>query len=178
MHERYISHYIVWDKGCPLASSFLTILIRTLGSQFRNNQLYHYPLIHSQIRAPPAGRQFLNLRATNKINIANINTRTGHIHNASRHLQENYNKQTQLNIYIYEYFLYHGIFDLQAILKADSDVKVQKYGPHSPRDNKHCRLKNAFYNKSISISSDFKRPEQLPVPNIPNLSPESCFLYK
>jgi hypothetical protein len=66
----------------------------------------------------------------------------------------------------------------QAILKADSDVKVQRHGPRSPRDNEHCRLKNAFYNESISIGSDFKRAEQLPVPNVPNLSPESCFLYE
>ncbi|KAI3571903.1 hypothetical protein IWW34DRAFT_894138 [Fusarium oxysporum f. sp. albedinis] len=114
--------------------------------------------------------------------MANVNARTGHGHDASRHLQENYNKRTQLNTYIYEYFLHHGMFDCaQAILKADSDVKVQRHGPRSPRDNEHCRLKNAFYNGSISIGSDFERPEQLPVPNVPNvpnLSPESCFLYE
>jgi len=114
--------------------------------------------------------------------MANVNARTGHVHDASRHLQENCNKRTQLNTYIYEYFFHHRMFDCaQAILKADSNVKVQRHGPRSPRDDKHCRLKNALYNESISIGLGFKRPEQLPVPNVPNVpnvSPESCFLYE
>jgi hypothetical protein len=161
---------------------FSQLLIRALDSRFRNGQPYHYRLTHSRIRAPPAERYFLKIRATNKINMANVNARTGHVHDASRHLQENCNKRTQLNTYIYEYFFHHRMFDCaQAILKADSNVKVQRHGPRSPRDDKHCRLKNALYNESISIGLGFKRPEQLPVPNVPNVpnvSPESCFLYE
>jgi hypothetical protein len=105
----------------------------------------------------------------NNINMANMNAMTGHVHDASltmmnscavaphgalRQLQENYNKQTQLNTYIYEYFLRYGMFDCaQAILKADSDVNVQRHSPRSPRDDKRCRLRNTLSDESIDIGT-------------------------
>ncbi|EXM12427.1 hypothetical protein RAB80_014620 [Fusarium oxysporum f. sp. vasinfectum] len=111
--------------------------------------------------------------------MANVNARTGHFHDASTHLPENCKKRTQLNTHIYEYFFHHGMFDCaQAILKADSDVKVQRHDPCNPCDDEHCRLNNAFYNESVSIGFGFKHPEQLPIPSVLNLSPESCFLYE
>ncbi|KAJ3453263.1 hypothetical protein MRS44_017510 [Fusarium solani] len=130
----------------------------------------------------------------NNTDMANMNAMTGHVHDALRtmmnscavaphgalrHLQENYNKQTQLNTYIYEYFLRYDMFDCaQAILKADSDVKLQRHSPRSPRDNNGCRLGNTRSYESIDIALDSKRSEFLPAPNLPNLSPESCFLYE
>ncbi|EXK75919.1 hypothetical protein FOQG_19318 [Fusarium oxysporum f. sp. raphani 54005] len=111
--------------------------------------------------------------------MANVNARTGNVHDASRHLQENCSKRTQLNTYIYEYFFHYGMLDCaQAILKVDSDVKVQWHGPRNPCDDEHCRLNNAFYNESVNIGFGFKRPEQRPIPSVLNLSPESCFLHE
>ncbi|KAM6504740.1 hypothetical protein FSOLCH5_015236 [Fusarium solani] len=123
-----------------------------------------------------------------------MNAMTGHVHDASltmmnscavaphgapRQLQENYNKQTQLNTYIYEYFLRYGMFDCaQAILKADSDVNVQRHSPRSPRNDKRCRLRNTLSDESIDIGLDSKLSGLLPDPNVPNLPLESCFLYE
>ncbi|KAG7420327.1 hypothetical protein Forpe1208_v003586 [Fusarium oxysporum f. sp. rapae] len=79
--------------------------------------------------------------------MANMKAMTGHPHDASRHLQENYNKLTQLNTYIYEYFLRNGMFQCaQSILKADSDAKVQKHSPSNDRNDKGCRLKKTQQN--------------------------------
>ncbi|KAJ3453842.1 hypothetical protein MRS44_018474 [Fusarium solani] len=111
--------------------------------------------------------------------VAMVNSCAVTPHGAPRQLQEHYNKQTQLNTYIYEYFLRYGMFDCaQAILKADPDVKLQRHSPRSPRDNNGCRLRNARSYESIDIALDSKRSGFLPAPNLPNLSPESCFLYE
>ncbi|KAK2668075.1 hypothetical protein RAB80_015455 [Fusarium oxysporum f. sp. vasinfectum] len=111
--------------------------------------------------------------------MANMKAKTGHPHNASKHLQENYNKQTQLNTYIYEYFLHNSMFQCaQSILKADSDVRVQGHSPGSDRHDKGLRLKNALRNKSIDSRLDSTHLNLLPAPNVPNLSPDSCFLYE
>ncbi|EXK77323.1 hypothetical protein FOQG_17959 [Fusarium oxysporum f. sp. raphani 54005] len=109
--------------------------------------------------------------------MANVNARTGHVHDASTPPPENCNKRTQLNTHIYEYFFHHGMFDCaQAIRKADSNIKVQRHGPCNPCDDEHSRLNDAFYNESVRVGFGFKRPEQLPIPSVLSLSPESCFL--
>ncbi|KAG7404091.1 Transcriptional activator somA [Fusarium oxysporum f. sp. rapae] len=111
--------------------------------------------------------------------MANMKAKTGHLHDASKYLQEKFNKQTQLNTYIYEYFLHNSMFQCaQSILKADSDVKVQRHSPNSDRNDKGLRLKNAPCNETIDTSFDSKQPNLLPAPNVPNLSPDSCFLYE
>lgn len=100
-------------------------------------------------------------------------------HGAPRQLRENDNKRTQLNTYIYEYFLRYGMLDCAyAILNADSDVKVQKHSPGSRRDDKGGWLSNALSDESIDTGLDSKRSELLPAPNVPNLSPDGCFLYE
>ncbi|KAJ4076650.1 hypothetical protein NW760_015349 [Fusarium oxysporum] len=79
--------------------------------------------------------------------MANMKAMTRHLHDASRHPQENYNKRVQFNTYIYEYFLHYDMLQCaQSILKADSDVKVQRHSPGSARDGKGCRLKNILSN--------------------------------
>ncbi|KAG7404352.1 Transcriptional activator somA [Fusarium oxysporum f. sp. rapae] len=111
--------------------------------------------------------------------MANMKAKTGHPHDASRHFQENYNKRTQLNTYIYEYFLHNRMFQCaQSILKADSDVKVQRHSPSNDRHDKGLRLKNAPRNKTIDSRLDSTHSNLLPASNIPNLSPDSCFLYE
>ncbi|KAH7187569.1 hypothetical protein DER44DRAFT_680517, partial [Fusarium oxysporum] len=90
-----------------------------------------------------------------------------------------YNKRTQLNTYIYEYFLHNGMIQCaQSILKADSDVRVLEHGPDSACDDKGCRLKNALCNQTIDTGLDSTHSKLLPAPNIPILSPDSCFLYE
>ncbi|EMT74304.1 hypothetical protein FOC4_g10002403 [Fusarium odoratissimum] len=109
--------------------------------------------------------------------MANLKAKTGHPHDASKHLQENHNKQTQLNTYIYEYFLHNSMFQCaQSILKADSDVRVQRHSPGSDRRDKGLRLKNALRNKTIDSRLDSTHSNLLPALNVPNLSPDSCFL--
>ncbi|KAI8395780.1 hypothetical protein FOFC_21310 [Fusarium oxysporum] len=111
--------------------------------------------------------------------MTNLKAKIGHPHDASKHLQENYNKQTQLNTYIYEYFLHNSMFQCaQSILKADSDVRVQRHSPGSDRHDKGLRLKNALRNKTIDSRLDSTHSNLLPAPNVPNLSPDSCFLYE
>lgn len=106
-----------------------------------------------------------------------MKAKTGHPHDASKHLQEIYNKQTQLNTYIYEYFLHNSMFQCaQSILKADSDVRVQRHSPGSDRHDKGLRLKNPLRNKTIDSRLDSTNSNLLPAPNVPNLSPGSCFL--
>ncbi|KAK2685049.1 hypothetical protein QWA68_016158 [Fusarium oxysporum] len=103
----------------------------------------------------------------------------GHLHDASRHPRENYNKRTQLNTYIYQYFLHNGMFQCaQSIREVDSGVNVQRHSPSSARNDKSLRLKNALHNETIDTRLDFTHPNLLPVPNVPNLSPDSCFLYE
>ncbi|KAL5610909.1 hypothetical protein FOBRF1_007026 [Fusarium oxysporum] len=100
-------------------------------------------------------------------------------HGAPRQRRENDKKRTQMNTYIYEYFLCYGMLDCAyAILNADSGVKVQKHSPGSPHDDKGGWLRNALPDESIETGLDSKRLELLPAPNVPNLSPEGCFLYE
>ncbi|KAM5526750.1 Transcriptional activator somA [Fusarium oxysporum f. sp. phaseoli] len=104
---------------------------------------------------------------------------TNHLDAASKHPQECYNKRTQLNTCIYEYFLHNGMFQCaQSILKADSDVRVLEHGPDSARDDKGCRLKTALCNQIIDTGLDSTHSKLLPAPNVPILSPDSCFLYE
>ncbi|KAJ9419726.1 hypothetical protein QL093DRAFT_2591239 [Fusarium oxysporum] len=111
--------------------------------------------------------------------MANIKAMTGHLDNDSRPLQENYNKRTQLNTYIYEYFLHNEMFQCaKSILKADSGVSVQGHSPDSVRNGKGCRVKNALCNKTTDTRLDSASPNPLPSPNIPSPSPDSCFLYE
>ncbi|KAF4333931.1 hypothetical protein FBEOM_12243 [Fusarium beomiforme] len=104
---------------------------------------------------------------------------TGHLDNDSRPLQENYNKRTQLNTYIYEYFLHGEMFQCaESILKADSGVIVQEHSPGSFCNGKGSRVENALRNKTTDTRLDSALPNLLPAPNIPNPSPDSCFLYE
>ncbi|KAJ9419462.1 hypothetical protein QL093DRAFT_1452941 [Fusarium oxysporum] len=66
----------------------------------------------------------------------------------------------------------------ESILKADSGVSVQGHSPDSVRNGKRCRVKNALCNKTTDTRLDSARPNLLPAPNIPNPSPDSCFLHE
>ncbi|RGP81826.1 hypothetical protein FLONG3_23 [Fusarium longipes] len=77
---------------------------------------------------------------------------TGRPHDRSKHFQENYNKRTQLNTYIYEYFLHNGMSQCaEYILKADPDVKVHRHSPSSELDDKGRGFKNALRRKPEAL---------------------------
>ncbi|KAH6976725.1 hypothetical protein EDB80DRAFT_692589 [Ilyonectria destructans] len=108
-----------------------------------------------------------------------VNSRAVAPKTAPRQLQVNGNNRTLLNTYIYDYFLHYGMFDCAcAILNSDSKVKVQKHGRDSSLGNKGGLLGNDLGHGSIDPGLDSNHPEHLPAPNVPNLSPDICFLYE
>ncbi|KAH7110923.1 hypothetical protein EDB81DRAFT_953950 [Dactylonectria macrodidyma] len=108
-----------------------------------------------------------------------VNSRAVAPKTAPRQLQVNGNNRTLLNTYIYHYFLHYGMFDCAcAILNSDSKVKVQKHGRDSSLGNKGGLLGNDLGHGSIDPGLDSNHPEHLPAPNVPNLSPDICFLYE
>ncbi|EXM14890.1 hypothetical protein FOTG_16724 [Fusarium oxysporum f. sp. vasinfectum 25433] len=66
----------------------------------------------------------------------------------------------------------------QSIREVNSGVNVQRHSPGSARNDKSLRLKNALHNETIDTRLDSTHSNLLPVPNVPNLSPDSCFLYE
>ncbi|KAH7118507.1 hypothetical protein EDB81DRAFT_242450 [Dactylonectria macrodidyma] len=98
---------------------------------------------------------------------------------APRQLQANGNNRTLLNTYIYDYFLHYGMLDCAcAILNSDSKVKVQKHSRDSSLGKKGGLLGNDLGRGSIDPGLDSNYPEHVPAPNVPNLSPDICFLYE
>ncbi|KAH7114065.1 hypothetical protein EDB81DRAFT_702709 [Dactylonectria macrodidyma] len=108
-----------------------------------------------------------------------VNSRAVAPKTAPRQLQVNGNNRTLLNTYIYDYFLHYGMFDCAcAILNSDSKVNVLKHSRDSSLGNKGGFLGNDLGRGSIDPSLDSNHPEHLPAPNVPNLSPDICFLYE
>ncbi|KAH7137791.1 hypothetical protein EDB81DRAFT_614013, partial [Dactylonectria macrodidyma] len=98
---------------------------------------------------------------------------------APRQLQVNGDNRTLLNTYIYDYFLHYGMLDCAcAILNSDSKVKVQKHSRDSSLGKKGGLLGNDLGHGSIDPGLDSNHPEHVPAPNVPNLSPDICFLYE
>lgn len=107
-----------------------------------------------------------------------VNSRAVAPKTAPRQLQVNGNNRTLLNTYIYDYFLHYGMLDCAcAILNSDSKVKVQKHSRDSSLGKKGGLLGNDLRHGSIDPGLDSNHPEHLPAPNVPNLSPDICFLY-
>ncbi|KAB8290707.1 hypothetical protein EYC80_008346 [Monilinia laxa] len=88
---------------------------------------------------------------------------------AARHSTSNDNNRSQLNTYIYEYFLKSGMFDCARTLLNHEQINVVK---DSPGRN------DAEDGEDSKDDIDSKRPSDLPLPNLPKECPESCFLYE
>ncbi|KAG4031780.1 hypothetical protein MFRU_008g01410 [Monilinia fructicola] len=88
---------------------------------------------------------------------------------AARHSTSNDNNRSQLNTYIYEYFLKSGMFDCARTLLNHEQINVVK---DSPGRN------DAEDGDDSKDDIDSKRPNDLPLPNLPKECPESCFLYE
>lgn len=89
-------------------------------------------------------------------------------------------QKSQLNTYIYEYFLRNEMWDAaRAIINSDQPINVVKASPGSRRDGNGNMLDNGVSPDGDSKDDmDSKRPDDLPLPNLPRESPDSCFLYE
>jgi hypothetical protein len=94
----------------------------------------------------------------------------------------NDNQRSQLNTYIYEYFLRNGMYDCaRSLLKSDQPMKVIKDSPGRRRDDNGSNIGNGAGDEGDGDSKDdidSKRPDDLPAPDVPRECPESCFLYE
>ena len=92
----------------------------------------------------------------------------------------NDNQRSQLNTYIYEYFLRNEMYDCaRSLLNSDQPMNVIKDSPGRRRDD---NMGNGAGDDGVDGDSkddiDSKRPNDLPLPNLPKECPESCFLYE
>jgi hypothetical protein len=88
----------------------------------------------------------------------------------------NDNQRSQLNTYIYDYFLRHGMYDCaRALLQSDPTMKVIKESPGRRRDDNGNEDGEDADSKD---DVDSKRPDDLPRSDVPRECPESCFLYE
>ena len=82
-------------------------------------------------------------------------------------------QRSQLNTYIYEYFLRNGMFDCaRSLLNSDQPINTLKDSPG--RRNEGADGEDGDSKDDI----DSKRPDDLPLPNLPKDAPDSCFLYE
>jgi len=88
----------------------------------------------------------------------------------------NNDQRSQLNTYIYEYFLRNGMYDCaRSLLNSEQPINVEKDSPGRRRENGTGDEGGEGDNKD---DIDSKQPNDLPNPAIPKECPESCFLYE
>ena len=84
--------------------------------------------------------------------------------------------RSQLNTYIYEYFLKNEMYDCaRSLLRSEQPMSLVKESPGRRRDGDGGEEGENIDSKD---DIDSKRPEDLPAPNLPRDTPESCFLYE
>ncbi len=92
-------------------------------------------------------------------------------------MPDNVNQRSQLNTYIYEYFLRNGMYDCaRSLLKSDQPMNVLKDSAGRRREENGVGDEGADGESKDDI--DPQRPADLPDPNLPKECPESCFLYE
>ncbi|KAK3347228.1 hypothetical protein B0T25DRAFT_297464 [Lasiosphaeria hispida] len=97
--------------------------------------------------------------------------------------QANDSSKTLLNTYIYEYFIRNEMFDCaRQVIQYDPNINVKKESPGGRRDENGNIVGNGLGDDPMDTDTkdglDRKRPDDLPAPNVPNLLPDSCFLYE
>jgi hypothetical protein len=91
-------------------------------------------------------------------------------------VNDNQQQRSQLNTYIYEYFLRNGMHDCaRSLLNSEQPIKVIKDSPGRRREDANGE-EGADGDSKDDIDS--KRPDDLPAPDVPRECPESCFLYE
>jgi hypothetical protein len=95
-------------------------------------------------------------------------------------MQVNDNQQrSQLNTYIYEYFLRNGMYDCaRSLLNSEQPIKTIKESPGRRRDDNGNAAGDEGADGDSKDDLDSKRPDDLPAPDVPRECPESCFLYE
>lgn len=87
-------------------------------------------------------------------------------------------QRSQLNTYIYEYFLRNEMYDCaRSIISSGQPINVMKNSP-SGRDANGLENGDDGQDGDSKDDMDAKRPNDLPAPNLPKECPESCFLYE
>lgn len=84
--------------------------------------------------------------------------------------------RSQLNTYIYEYFLKNEMYDCaRALIQSKAAVSTVKGSPGGQGDGSTGDDGGDADSKD---DIDSKRPSDLPAPNLPMDTPENCFLYE
>ena len=87
----------------------------------------------------------------------------------------------RLNTYIYDYFLKNEMWDCaRALVQGDAPIDTTKVGPGQRRDGDSGMLNgvdDSPMDTDVKDEGDSKRPDDLPVPNVPNALPQNSFLY-
>lgn len=85
-------------------------------------------------------------------------------------------QRTQLNTYIYEYFISNEMWDCaRAIVDSKQPINtIQK----SPTARDHMGLDNGDDPSNDDSKANILDQRGLPLPNLPRECPESCFLYE
>jgi len=88
-------------------------------------------------------------------------------------MPQNDSQRSQLNTYIYDYFLRNGMYDCaRALYQNDPTMKVIKESPG--RQNGADDGDDAESKDDV----DKQRPDDLPRSDVPRECPESCFLFE
>ncbi|KFY71955.1 hypothetical protein V499_07876 [Pseudogymnoascus sp. VKM F-103] len=90
-------------------------------------------------------------------------------------------QRARLNTYIYEYFICNEMYDCaRALINSEQPVNLLKGSPNQQRDANGNPVDGAGSDdmEDTKEGIDMKRPDDLPAPNLPRESSESCFLFE
>ena len=91
-------------------------------------------------------------------------------------------QRARLNTYIYEYFICNEMYDCaRALLNSDQPLNLMKGSPGQQRDANGNPVDGSARSEDMEDSKeaiDMKRPDDLPAPNLPRESSQSCFLFE
>ena len=100
---------------------------------------------------------------------------------AARNSNQQHDPKTQLNTYIYDYFVKNELWDCaRAMKKSEVSLELSKASPRR-RDADGNVLNNGVDDNSLDPDNkddiDSKRPDDLPLPIIPPGQPQNSFLH-
>ncbi|KFY94499.1 hypothetical protein V498_03866, partial [Pseudogymnoascus sp. VKM F-4517 (FW-2822)] len=90
-------------------------------------------------------------------------------------------QRARLNTYIYEYFICNEMYDCaRALINSEQPVNLLKGSPNQQRDANGNPVDGVGSDdmEDSKEGVDMKRPDDLPAPNLPRESSESCFLFE
>ena len=87
--------------------------------------------------------------------------------------------RSQLNTYIYEYFLRNEMYECaRSLLRSEQPMSLVKDSPGRREEGGNNGIGDDGGDGESKDDVDSKRPRDLPAPNLPKDTPESCFLYE